>query len=281
MTASILYGSKVPSGQPISWFHFFCTFSPCLFPVVWILSMPLDYIVHTLVEAAVFWNGFQGFLDYYVNVIGNESKRIHGTNVDSTIPSIAIIHDMTDFVWYFGSWAAGGAGLLQQLFWRSRTWEWSFRDQRAGKSGKGGRHYKGWSGREQWQLCPVHRERIWGSAGFREFVCTGGTGWFFREWKVIMRKRKMEEKFQACPGWLSPEGKWETNSRFILASHCPGIPVPVSYNRSQRCVQRSAGGGPAPVSGHFWCLEWWHLHWSWLAAPALAEESGFCLVMWR
>lgn len=58
----------------------------------------LDYIVHTLVEAAVFWNGFQGFLDYYVNVIGNESKRIHGTNVDSTIPSIAIIHDMTDFV---------------------------------------------------------------------------------------------------------------------------------------------------------------------------------------
>ena len=75
-------------------------------------------------------------------------------------------------------------------------------------------------------------------------------------------------KIQACPGWLSPEGKGN-EQQIYFASHCPGIPVPVSYNRSQRCVQRSAGGGPAPVSGHFcvWsdgiCTDrgWLRLHW--------------------
>ena len=65
--------------------------------------MPTDHIAHALVVTALFRYCFQGFRYNKSDIVRHEGKRIHSTDIYAAIPSVPIIHDMSDLVGYFGS----------------------------------------------------------------------------------------------------------------------------------------------------------------------------------
>ena len=64
--------------------------------------MPTDHIVHTLIVTALLWYSFEGFGNDKPDIIRNKCQRIHGSYINTSIPTV-IIHDMTDLIRNFRS----------------------------------------------------------------------------------------------------------------------------------------------------------------------------------
>ena len=74
---------------------FLFAFEPRAFPVAGILLVPGDDVFHAPVIAALFGDGFQGFLDDEPDVVRDERKRIHRCHVNSAVPAVAVVHDVS------------------------------------------------------------------------------------------------------------------------------------------------------------------------------------------
>ena len=77
---------------------FLFAFEPGAFPVAGILLVPGDDVFHAPVIAALFGDGFQGFLDDESDVVRDERKRIHRCHVNSAVPAVAVVHDVSHAV---------------------------------------------------------------------------------------------------------------------------------------------------------------------------------------
>ena len=67
-------------------------------PVVGILLPPFDDVSHAFVVAALGRDGLEGFLHNERNIVGYKCESIHGSHIDTAVPTVSIVHDMSDFI---------------------------------------------------------------------------------------------------------------------------------------------------------------------------------------
>ena len=77
---------------------FFLDFEPGLFPIVGILFVETEHIGDALVEFAFCRDGFQGFVHDEFYIVRNEGQRIHGGDVDASVITVPVVHDVSDLI---------------------------------------------------------------------------------------------------------------------------------------------------------------------------------------